>query len=213
MRHALTLLTAVVAAASLPDLIPLRARGGLLYTSLVEREAAHDAAAGVLRNSTPNYFDQVIFHENPSKGTFKQRWFVDYSHWDQKGPIFVELGGEGPAGSSPGGMAAVLGAQLNALLITLEHRYYGDSFPTPLSDKATFMATLSVETALADAAAFVTAIKAQLGTTNKWLVVGGSYSGGVSAPRHTPPRARAASRVACTHACHTHTHAALRVVP
>lgn len=164
------------------DRVPLRARGGALYAELVDAEATADAAAGVLRNSTASYFDQLVWHNDSSRGTFKQRYYVDTSHWGGPGfPVFLELGGEGPAGGSPGGFAATLGAQLKALCVTLEHRYYGDSFPAPLSDRAT-LETLTVDTALADAAAFVSFLKSLYGAgSSPLLVIGGSYSGALSA--------------------------------
>jgi hypothetical protein len=178
----LALSAAPGAAASRADLVPMRARGGKLYADLLAAERAADAAAGVLRNSTPNFFDQLIFHDDPSRGTFKQRYFVDSSFFNAaSGPVFLNIGGEGPAGGSPGGGAAALGQQLGALLITIEHRYYGDSFPAPLSDRATLAATLKIDTVMQDLAAFVLHIKAQLSGSHKWLSIGGSYSGALSA--------------------------------
>jgi len=175
-------LAACASAATPSHLVPLRARGGGLYAELVAAEAAADAAAGVLRNSTANYFSQLVWHNDSSKGTFQQRYFVDTSKWSGPGsPIFLELGGEGPAGGSPGGYAATLGATMNAALVTLEHRYYGQSFPAPLSDRAT-LETLTVDTVMADTAAFVSFLKGSLGAAgSKLLVIGGSYSGALSA--------------------------------
>lgn len=164
------------------DLMPMRARGGDLYSSLVAEEKAHDLLHGILRNSTANYFDQLIWHNDTSKGTFKQRWFIDYSYWNGSGPVFLNIGGEGPAGGSPGGYTAVLGNQLGALLLTLEARYYGDSFPAPLTDRST-LNTLTVDTVMEDLAAFVKFIQKDViqSSTLKWLSVGGSYSGALSA--------------------------------
>ncbi len=44
------------------------------------------------------------------------------------GLVFVEFGGEGPATSYPGGNIAVLGEAHGALLVTLEHRFYGGAY-------------------------------------------------------------------------------------
>jgi hypothetical protein len=99
----LALFSSQVAASMPSDLLPLRARGGELYASLVAEEKAHDQLHGILRNNTPNFFDQLIWHNDSSRGTFKQRYFIDYSFWNGSGPIFLNIGGEGPAGSSPGG--------------------------------------------------------------------------------------------------------------
>ena len=179
---ALAVVAPAPGAASRADLVPMRARGGKLFADLLARERAADAAAGVLRNSTPNYFDQLIFHNDSSRGTFRQRYFVDSTYFNAaSGPVFLNIGGEGPAGGSPGGGAAALGQQLGALLITIEHRYYGESFPAPLSDRATLAATLNIDTVMQDLAAFVRFIKAQLTGRHKWLSIGGSYSGALSA--------------------------------
>jgi pimeloyl-ACP methyl ester carboxylesterase len=166
----------------LSDLIPLRARGGDLYANLVVQEHASDALNGILRNSTPNYFNQLIWHNDSSKGTFKQRWFIDYTFWNGSGPVFLNIGGEGPAGGSPGGYTAVLGQSLGALLLTIEHRYYGDSFPAPLSDRST-LETLQVDTVMNDLAAFVQYIQKDIiqSTSLPFLAIGGSYSGALSA--------------------------------
>lgn len=58
--------TAAVAAAGV--LPPPHARGGKLYADLVAR------VGNVYGNTTVNYFDQPIWHNDTSKGTFQQRW-------------------------------------------------------------------------------------------------------------------------------------------
>jgi hypothetical protein len=45
------------------------------------------------------------------------------------GLVFLEIGGEGTILGPPGGYLAVLGAKYNALLVSLEHRFYGTSLP------------------------------------------------------------------------------------
>jgi pimeloyl-ACP methyl ester carboxylesterase len=94
--------------------------------------------------------------------------------------MIIYIGGEGPLGGTAGGMVATLARERGALQLALEHRYYGESFPAPLSDKVT-MTTLHVETALEDLSSFIIAQKASLGFTGKVLVVGGSYPGALSA--------------------------------
>ena len=44
--------------------------GGKLYADFVARR-------GPLGNSTPNVFMQAVDHDDPSAGTFKQRWYID----------------------------------------------------------------------------------------------------------------------------------------
>ena len=64
-----------------------------------------------------------------SSVTFKQRYYVDAQYWDGKGPVFYEIGGEGTLGGPPGGYMAYLAKNYSALLVALEHRFYGQSIP------------------------------------------------------------------------------------
>ena len=60
-------------------------------------------------------------------------------------------------------------------------RYYGESLPAPLTDAATFT-SLSVESQMADMAAFITWFRGEQGVppTAPLIVVGGSYAGALS---------------------------------
>ena len=179
MRHAAALLGGLALAAALPEL-PMRARGGRLHAERMAREAAADAALGIVSNTTANWFTQHVFH-NGSAATFQQRYYMDASFWqgDAGANVFLYIGGEGPLGGSPGGAVAALASERKALILALEHRYYGESFPADLSDRAT-LTSLTVENALEDLAVFMRAQTAALGLTGKWLVIGGSYPGGLS---------------------------------
>jgi hypothetical protein len=66
-------------ATALPEL-PMRARGGKLHADREALAAASDAAAGILRNSTPNWFTQKVWH-NGSAATFQQRYYIDTASW------------------------------------------------------------------------------------------------------------------------------------
>ena len=158
----------------------MRARGGRLHAQRTAREAEINAHNSILTNSTPNWFPQHTWH-NGSAETFNQRWYIDTSSWSGAGDadVFLYIGGEGPLGGTPGGMPAVLAKERGALLFALEHRYYGASFPAPLTDRAR-LTSLTVESALQDLAAFITAMQAQMGLTGKWAVIGGSYPGALS---------------------------------
>jgi pimeloyl-ACP methyl ester carboxylesterase len=70
----------------------------------------------------------------------------------------------------------MVGKEHNALLVTLEHRYYGDS--QPFDDWSTEnLAWLSSEQALADTANFIDGMNEQLGRKADWIIAGGSYPG------------------------------------
>ena len=163
--------------------IPVRAQGGLIYANMVSEEVRLHKSLGIATNTTPNWFMQQIDHLNPSRGQFNQKYYIDYSVWDpHSGPVFLYIGGEGPLGSSPGGYAAMVGAEQKALLISLEHRYYGQSIPAPLTDAET-LKTLNVDNVMADLAAFVNYITETIlnGQKRRWIAIGGSYPGALAA--------------------------------
>jgi len=165
-----------------PDRFLHRHRGGELYAKSVALHESLRATHGILRNTTPNYFDQLIDHADPTRGTFRQRYFVDWSYWNKSGPVFIYTPGEGPATGSLDGYAAIVGKNLSALMITLEHRYYGDSLPAPLTDKGT-LPTLRIGNVLADWGSFMDYIESSVVKSSplRWVVVGGSYAGALSA--------------------------------
>lgn len=166
------------------DLVPHRARGGKIYKLLQEKENTARISLGLAApNTTVNILQQYIYYGNATKGKFSQRWWQDTSFWITGGPIFLYVSGEGPASSSPSGYTAAMGKQFNALLLTLEHRYYGESLPAALTDSETLQNTLSVEAELADLASFVNYIQTSVYPSqmpHQWVVIGGSYAGGVA---------------------------------
>lgn len=101
--------------------VPVWARGGSLYARLL----AEEAAGGAVGNSTPNVLAQRVDHNDISLGFFAQRWFVDWSHYsgEATAPVLLYIGGEGPAGGTPGGFVAVQAAALGAIIVSLEHRW------------------------------------------------------------------------------------------
>ena len=115
-----------------------------------------------------------------------QRYFytLDDFNRDKNGPIFLQLGGEGEA--SPiwlrkGQIAENYAPSFGAASILLEHRYYGASHPTE-DMSVENLRYLSSEQSLQDAAVFIEFFKKKHNlTNNKWVVFGGSYSGGLAA--------------------------------
>jgi hypothetical protein len=99
------------------------------------------------------------------------------------------VGGEGPPLDASVLTASVhcndaveLAASQHALLLALEHRYYGESIPVPDFTTAN-MAYLSSHQALADLATFHAFAAATFGvpSTARWVTFGGSYPGMMSA--------------------------------
>lgn len=134
----------------------------------------------------PLWYSQPVDQFDPkANATWQQRYFVNASYWTQTGPVFLMLGGEGPA--NPSWLVADTEIMLNAqkygaMVILLEHRYYGESHPTPDTSLPNIK-YLSSRQALADAARFHDFIVAvyKMTSSNKWVVFGGSYSGALSA--------------------------------
>ncbi|KAI4898011.1 hypothetical protein NFI96_017490 [Prochilodus magdalenae] len=113
---------------------------------------------------------------------FLQRYFVNDRFYRPGGPVFLMIGGEGPANPAwmQYGTWLTYAEKLGALCLLLEHRFYGKSHPTEdLSvDSLRF---LSSRQALADLAHFrtVTAETHKL-CSNKWIAFGGSYPGSLA---------------------------------
>ena len=74
----------------------------------------------------------------------------------------------------------MVGAENKALLMSLEHRYYGES--QPFKDwKTENLRWLTAWEALADIASFIEAQNKVLGRKAEWVIVGGSYPGALAA--------------------------------
>ncbi|XXQ34913.1 Thymus-specific serine protease [Plasmodiophora brassicae] len=129
--------------------------------------------------------DQQVDHFNgENTQTFAQRYFVNDTFWDrQKGPVFLYIGGEGALSprDAYAGHHMELAEKFHALVIAIEHRFYGKTFPS--SDLSTKnLRHLSSAQALADIATFIAHARAKFGFGNAPLIsFGGSYSGALSA--------------------------------
>ena len=146
-------------------------------------------------------FTNKIDHFDPSDNrTYTQRYFVNDQFWDKEnGPVFLWICGEArckPPTSR--GYAYQICQDLKCLFYVLEHRYYGDSQPFP--DWTTeSLKYLNVTQALADMNTFIVAKNQEIianfsGSTRKWLTIGGSYPGAMSAWfKHEYPNSAVAS--------------------
>jgi len=132
------------------------------------------------RTSSKNQFLTVpLDHFNSSDdSSFGIRYYTDSSHFDGSGPIFIEMGCEGPVN---GVRCDSRAKQFNALCVAYEHRFYGKSLPSGglASENLPF---LTVEQNLADAALLVDALRESLGDESRSVVnFGGSYCGATCA--------------------------------
>lgn len=135
----------------------------------------------------PLYFDQYLDHFNlADQRTFKMKYYLNSTFWTSpKNPVFYLLGGEGALS-----VTAVTGhfilnqyaQQYGALVVAIEHRFYGESIPLN-SSSTDNLRYLSSQQALADYAYFHDYLNQQLSipASVPWIVFGGSYSGNLAA--------------------------------
>ncbi|KAF8034746.1 hypothetical protein BT93_C0912 [Corymbia citriodora subsp. variegata] len=119
--------------------------------------------------------------------TFKQRYFINSNYWggaNSSAPIFVYLSAESPLDSPTViGFLTDNAAQFKALLVYIEHRYYGESIPLGMSfeealEDANVRGYFSSAQALADYAAIIMSVKEERNASKSpVIVVGGSYGG------------------------------------
>jgi len=134
-----------------------------------------------------NYFDQRNDHFSKNDvSTFKQRYIVNQTCWGGNGyPIFVMLGGEGPMADTELSGRFIINekaVQYRALMVSVEHRFYGLSTPGDGTLSTENLRLLSADQALADYAVFIDFIKHQFKAgDSKVVTFGGSYSGSLSA--------------------------------
>ncbi|KAG9159119.1 hypothetical protein Leryth_017569 [Lithospermum erythrorhizon] len=143
------------------------------------------------------YFTQILdhFNYNPqSYQTFQQRYLVNDKLWggvanSSNFPIFVYTGNEGDIEwfTQNTGFLFEIAPHFKALLVFIEHRYYGKSIPYG-GDKdvaysnASTLGYLSSEQALADYATLIIDLKKNLTAIDCPVVVfGGSYGGMLAA--------------------------------
>ncbi|EGC49684.1 extracelular serine carboxypeptidase [Histoplasma capsulatum var. duboisii H88] len=120
---------------------------------------------------------------------FDLRYWFDASHYKKGGPVIVlhggEANGEGRLPFLQKGIVKILSEATHGLGVILEHRYYGQSFPTAnLSTES--LRFLTTEQALADSADFAQNVVFEgfedvdltaKGGNAPWIAYGGSYAG------------------------------------
>jgi len=103
-----------------------RPKGGFVGAPYVDPKQNLEAAE-------PQWFTQRLNHfDDQDTHTWQQRYFVNASLLGVNGPVFLMIGGEGPLSAfwvAVGSMVE-MAKEHKALVIALEHRYYGESHPT-----------------------------------------------------------------------------------
>ncbi|XP_062004811.1 uncharacterized protein LOC133722030 isoform X1 [Rosa rugosa] len=141
------------------------------------------------------YFTQVLDHFNyypKSNETFQQRYLINDTFWGgakSNAPIFVYTGNEGNIEwfAENTGFLYDTAPHFKALIIFIEHRFYGKSLPfggrkVVAYSNASTLGYLSSTQALADYASLIIDFKKNLTATDSPVVVfGGSYGGMLAA--------------------------------
>lgn len=133
-------------------------------------------------------FTQKVDHFTPdNKDTFNQRYFWNDTFWDSaNGPVFLFICGEGRCNPPTSrGYPMQICQDLKCLFYVVEHRFYGDSQPFPDWTTASLKYLNSTQ-ALADLDNFIQVQNADIiqkygGQNRKWVTIGGSYPGALSA--------------------------------
>ncbi|KAJ2721759.1 hypothetical protein GGI07_003752 [Coemansia sp. Benny D115] len=136
------------------------------------------------------YFDQKVDHfGEQGNSTFKQRFYINGDSYVPGGPIYLFNSGETPASPSylTAGEPYTLAKATGGMLIIMEHRYYGVSYPvSDMSGKN--MRFLTLDNALEDIAHFVrnavgfvrASVGIEISPESKWVATGGSYSANIA---------------------------------
>jgi hypothetical protein len=132
-------------------------------------------------------FDQPIDHDAPPTAspspTFKARYWYSSEFADgPNSPVLLNICGEAECTPTILHRFGDTAKSLHASLVTIEHRFYGQSLPFgphPTNDQ--LKTTLNVHQVLEDLATFETFAKANLPLAGKWIAMGGSYSGMLAA--------------------------------
>eukprot|EP00775_Hariotina_reticulata_P006013 gene6013-6251_t len=145
-------------------------------------------------NCKRHAFDQQLDHFNhKSQQTFKQVYWTCDSAWPhskrlqaEAGHVIVFLGNESPLGAPRQPIVFENAARLHALVLLVEHRYYGDSQPFPVksgklpTDQYTW---LTIQQVIEDTATVLAHVRAELDVPGPVpaVVIGGSYGGMLAA--------------------------------
>jgi serine protease 16 len=133
-----------------------------------------------------NWFAQRVDHFTPnSTALFAQRYFQNETFYDRQhsSPLIIYIGGEAElyASSLQAGPITEIANATNAVILGLEHRFFGQSHPFN-SYNATTLRYLTVGQALADLTNFIHDRRSFYCQSQACpvLVIGGSYAGSLA---------------------------------
>ncbi|KAK0439522.1 peptidase S28 [Desarmillaria tabescens] len=138
--------------------------------------------------NTTYYFDQLIDHNDPSKGTFQQRYWHTAEHYQEGGPIIFMNAGEVNAAPYYGYVTnstinGVIAQKYGGAAIVLEHRFFGESNPYPNLNVDSFQYH-TIAQSIEDNVYFARNVVlpqdngGSVGPDKApWIIIGGSYPG------------------------------------
>ncbi|KAG9312786.1 serine carboxypeptidase S28-domain-containing protein [Chiua virens] len=140
---------------------------------------------------TTYYFDQLVDHNNPSRGTFQQRYWMSWEYYQNGGPIILSTPGESNADGFEGYLTnntinGLIAQQQQGATIVIEHRFFGKSNPYDnLTSQS--LELLTVQQAIDDLVYFAQNADLPMPcgdnvkpNTTPWVLIGGSYSGALT---------------------------------
>ncbi|WOH02775.1 hypothetical protein DCAR_0522164 [Daucus carota subsp. sativus] len=162
------------------------------FPGSVAHSSQEEAAKTLKHDETPyktQYFPQILDHFNfqpESSKVFYQKYLINSKFWHKGAPIFVYTGNEGNIEwfANNTGFMLDIAPQFHALLVFIEHRYYGESKPfgNDSYKSAKTLGYLTSQQALADFAGLIRSLKQNLSSEASPVVVfGGSYGGMLAA--------------------------------
>ncbi|KAF6762003.1 serine carboxypeptidase S28-domain-containing protein [Ephemerocybe angulata] len=139
--------------------------------------------------NTVYYFDQLIDHNRPSLGTFKQRYWHTWEYYQPGGPIVLSTPGRSQCRITYLTNMTIMGMiaqETKGATVVLEHRFYGESNPYPdLSVESLRVHT--IQQAIDDLAYFAENVVLPMPGGDKvppykapWIYAGGSYAGALA---------------------------------
>jgi pimeloyl-ACP methyl ester carboxylesterase len=135
-------------------------------------------------NREDTYLQKTDHFNQADSRTFRQRYFIDSSFakfpQDRAPVLFVICGEATCGGANSSDYVNLLAKRIGAHRVALEHRYYGYSQPFRTLDSQ-HLTYLSTAQALEDLADFQRYAMGTLGLRGKWIALGGSYPGSLSA--------------------------------
>ncbi|KAJ9184531.1 hypothetical protein P3X46_004245 [Hevea brasiliensis] len=186
----LPLFSLLVFGISSAHFIPIR-----FPTPIAQFQAEKDSVSSPTGLYKEKFFTQILDHFNfnpQSYQTFQQRYLINDTFWGgpkKNAPIFLYTGNEGEIEwfAQNTGFMYDNAPRFKALIVFIEHRYYGKSIPfggneDVAKSNASTLGYLSSTQALADYATLITHLKNNLSATDSPVVVfGGSYGGMLAA--------------------------------